>query len=124
MDGHDRVGAIVFAAEHLLGLGGFDLLLQLVEATREIGVDVFASVRPLEQHAEIVGSPLQRFEERLIFLDPPPALHHLLRLVLVVPEPGRVDALFYFGKLFVKAGTLKDTSGVPPRAGSNHHDAL
>ena len=37
MNRHDGVGAIVFAAEHLLRLGRLDLLLQLVEAAFEIG---------------------------------------------------------------------------------------
>jgi hypothetical protein len=124
MDGDDCVGAIVFAAEHLLRLGRLDLLLELVEAASEIGGDVLAGVDPLEQHAEIVRTPLQRPEERLVFLQPPAALHDLLRLVLVAPERGRVDPLFYVGQLRVEAGTLKGTSGVPPRVGSSRRVAL
>jgi hypothetical protein len=94
MDGDDRVGSVVLAAEHLLRLGRFDFLLELVEAAGEIGDDVLAGVPPFEQHAEVVSTPLQRPEERLVLLEPAAPLHDRLRLVLVVPEPGRVDPLF------------------------------
>ena len=93
MNGDDGVGAIVLAAKHLLGLGGVDLLLKLVEAALEIGADVLAGVRPFDQHAEIVGAPPQRLPQRLVVFQAPAALHHLLRVGLVVPEVGFADAL-------------------------------
>jgi hypothetical protein len=78
---------------------------------------------PFDEDAEIVGALLQRPEELLIVLEAPPLLHHLLRLVLVAPEAGRVDALFYFGELIIDAGALKDTSAVPPRAAAGLRSA-
>ena len=110
MDGDDRVGAIVLAAEHLPGFRRVDLLLQLVERAREVGVDVFARTGPFDQDADVVGAARQRFEQRPIFLEPPAALHDLLRLGLVAPEIGSRDARLYFGELFIEVGALKDAS--------------
>ena len=113
MDGDDGVGAIVLAAEHLLGLGRVDFLLELVEAALEVGADVLPRIRPFDQHAEVVGAPPERLPQRLVFLQAPAALHHLLRFGLVAPEIRFADALLDAGQLFVEAGTLKDASGVP-----------
>ena len=55
MDRDDGVGAVVLAAEHLLGLGGLDFALELVEPALEISADVLAGVGPLEEDADIVG---------------------------------------------------------------------
>ena len=63
MDGDDRVLAIVLAAEHLLGLAGVDFRRQIVEAAREIVGDRLARLRPLDQHAEILGAASQRLAE-------------------------------------------------------------
>jgi len=64
----------------------------------------------IDQDADVVGAPLERFEQRAILLEPPAALHHLLRLGLVAPEIGRRGARLYFGELLVEPGALKDAS--------------
>jgi len=56
MDGHDCVGLIVLAAEHLVRLRGVHLCLEIVEATGQIGSDIFAGIGPLDEHAEIIGA--------------------------------------------------------------------
>jgi len=94
-------------------LGRVDFLLERVEAAREIGSDVLAGIRPLDQHAQIVGAPPERLPQRLVFLQTPPALHHLLRFGLVIPEIGLADPLLDAAELFVEAGILKDASVVP-----------
>ena len=71
-------------------------------------------VRPLDEHAEIVGAALQRLPQRLLVFEAPAPLHDFLRFGLVVPETGLAGALFYLGKLFVEAGAFKDASAVPP----------
>jgi hypothetical protein len=112
MDGDDGVGAIVFAAEHLLGLGSLDLLLELRESSREIRADVFAGIDPLDQDREVVTAPLQGAQERQVVFDAAPLLHHLLRRGLVAPEIGGGYLAFDVGELIVEAGCLKDASGV------------
>jgi len=114
MDGHDCVGLIVLAAEHLVRLRGVDLRLEVVEATGQIGNDIFAGVGPLDQHAEIIGAALQRSLERLLVFEAPPPLHDFLRFGLVVPEAGFAGSLFYLGELFVQASGFKDASAIPP----------
>jgi hypothetical protein len=94
MDGHDRIGAIVHAAEHLLGLGRFHFLTQFLEALGEVGADVFPAISPLGEHGQVIAPPLQRSQEREVFLDAPPALHDFLCFGLVVPERRIGDRLF------------------------------
>jgi hypothetical protein len=118
MNGDNRVGEIVLAAEHLLGLGRFDDRVELVEPAREVRFDVFAAAPPLHEHVEIVETPAQRVAKGAVVVQASPALHDLLRLGLAVPEGRFGYLLFDFGELFIEAGALKDTSGVPPRAGS------
>ena len=60
MDGDDGVLAIVLAAEHLLDLAGLDLGVEHVQRLRELGVDGFASLRPLDQNGQIVAAFFQR----------------------------------------------------------------
>ena len=117
MDGEDGVRAVVLAAEHLLGLGGLDLGLELVEPALEIGADVFPGRGPFEQHADVVGAALQRLAQGEVALDAPPPLHHFLRLGLAAPEVGRGGQAFDFVELGLEAGTLKDTSAARASAG-------
>jgi hypothetical protein len=86
VNGDDRVRAIVFTAEHLLHLGGFDLLLQVVEPALQIGTDVLPSLGPFHEHGEIVHAAAQRITQRDVVFDSAAALHHLLRVGLIVPE--------------------------------------
>src|SRR5436190_18727553 len=110
MDRDDRVGAVVLATEHLAGLGAFNLLLELVERAREVGRDVFAGAGPLDQHADVVGAPPERFQQRPIFFEAPAALHDLLRFGLVAPEVRRRGPRLYLAELRVKVCALKDAS--------------
>jgi hypothetical protein len=104
----------VLAAEHLVRLRGVHLCLEVVEATGQIGSDIFAGIGPLDEHAEIIGATLQRSLERLLVFDTPPPLHDFLRFGLVVPEAGLAGSLLYLGKLFVQASGFKDASAILP----------
>jgi len=114
MDGHDCVGLIVLAAEHLVRLRGVHFCLEVVEATGQIGSDIFAGIGPLDEHAEIIGAALQRSLERLLVFEAPPPLHDFLRFGLVVPEAGLAGSLLYLGKLLVQASGFKDASAILP----------
>jgi hypothetical protein len=118
VDGDDRVGAIVLAAQHLLGLGGLDLALELVEPARQVGGDVLPSRAPLHEHRQVVGTALERGEQGEIVLDTAAALHDFLRLGLVAPEVCGGCGLLYLCELVIEPCTLKDASAVPPLAGS------
>jgi hypothetical protein len=59
MDRDDGVGEVVLTAEHLAGLGAFDLLLELLERAPEIAGHIFTSARPLDEHTDVVGSTLE-----------------------------------------------------------------
>ena len=104
MDRHDRVLAIVLAAEHLLGLAGVDDARQLVEAAREILGDRLPGFGPFDEHGEIVGATSQRFAEIAVLLEPAPPLEQLLRGGLILPEVRIGDALFYRCEFFVRGG--------------------
>jgi hypothetical protein len=43
----------VLAAEHLLGLSGVDLGFERVERAHQIGADVFPTLRPFDEDAEV-----------------------------------------------------------------------
>src|SRR4029453_16265148 len=108
MDRDDRVLAIVLAAEHLLGLAGFDLGAEIVEALREVAGDVLAGLGPLDEHGEIVGAPLQRLAEREIPFERLAPLQDLLRGRLVLPEIGVGGLLLYLRELVGGFGGVKD----------------
>ena len=109
MDRHDRVLAIVLAAEHLLDLAGLHFLIERVERLGELGVDRLARLRPFDQHGEIVALLLERHDEIAILLEPPAALQHLLRFGLIFPEIGRGGARLEAGQLFVGRAASKIT---------------
>ena len=96
--------------------------LEFAEATREIRADILPIVRPLDQHAQIVGAPAQRLPQRLIFLQAPAALHHLLCVRLIAPKIRFANPLLEVGELFVQSGTLKRClrSSVARRARSSY----
>ena len=77
-------------------------------------LDVLARARPFDEHGQIVAAPLQRFAQLDVLFDPALALHHLLRLVLVVPEAGRRYALRELRQLLIESSPLKDASAVHP----------
>jgi hypothetical protein len=94
MNGNDRVRGIVLAAKHLLGFGGFDLLLEHIERLLQVGGDLLAALCPLEQDTDVVnllGKAVAEFE---ILSQATLALQGLLRFGLVVPEVRGRDFLF------------------------------
>jgi hypothetical protein len=116
MDRHDRVLAIVLAAEHLLDFAGLHFLVEAVERLRELAVDSFARLGPLDQHGEVVALLLERQHQIAILFEPAAALQDLLRFGLVFPEVGRGGARLEAVQFFVGAGDLKDSSADPQRA--------
>jgi hypothetical protein len=84
----------VFAAQHLLGFRGVDLLLERVERVLQVGGDILAALGPFEQDADVVELPGQAVAQLEIFGEPALALQRFLRLGLVVPEVRRRDFLF------------------------------
>jgi hypothetical protein len=84
----------VFAAQHLLGFRGIDLLLERLEGAREIGHDLFPALRPFEQHAEVVDLLGEAVAQLDVFRETALPLQGLLSLGLVVPEIGPGDLPF------------------------------
>jgi hypothetical protein len=111
MDGQDGILAIVLAAEHLLDLGGLDLLVERVERLGELGVDRLPRVGPFEQDGEVVAPLLERGEQIAILLEPSATLQDLLRLGLILPEVGCGGARFEARQLLVGSSGFKDSSG-------------
>ena len=116
MDGHDRVLAIVLAAEHLLRFASFDFRAEIVEPAHQIVDDRLARLRPFDEDGEIVGAALQRFAEIDVALECLAALEDLLRRRLVLPEIGIGRLLFYLGEFVRGAGGVKDSSADRMRA--------
>jgi hypothetical protein len=110
VDGHNRIRAIVCAAEHFLGLGRFDFLAQFLETARHVCSDVLSRLCPFEEDVQIIASPLQRSQQGEVVFHPPAPLHDFLRLALVTPERRVGDRLFDVSELLVRACRLKDAS--------------
>jgi hypothetical protein len=89
MDRQNGIAAVVFPAEHLLDLAGLYLLVERIQALREIGVDRLTGIGPLDEHGQIVHALLERHGEVAILLEPPAALQDLLSFGLVFPEVRR-----------------------------------
>jgi hypothetical protein len=116
MDRDDGVAGVVLAAEHLLDLAGFDLALELVEAGGELGFDGFALLQPVGEDREILDAAAQRPDQVHVLFEPAAALHHPLRLGLVLPEVGLADPGFDAGQFFRGACGVKDNSASQPTA--------
>jgi hypothetical protein len=84
----------VLAAEHLLGLGGINLRFQRVERPRQVGANVLAALRPLEQDADVVNFLGKAVAQLEVFGEPALPQQRLLRFGLVVPECGSGNLLF------------------------------
>jgi hypothetical protein len=100
----------VLAAEHLLDLAGLHLLVERVERLRELRVDGFARLRPLDQDAEVVALLLQRLNEIAILFETPAALQDFLRRGRVVPEVRRCGFRFELIQFLVGTSGFKDNS--------------
>jgi hypothetical protein len=107
----------VLAAEHLLDLAGLDFFVERVEALRELALDGFAGLGPLEQHLQVLAALLQRLREIAILFETAPALQDLLRFGLVLPEIGRRGACLETMELFFGFGGFKDSYADLQRAG-------
>jgi hypothetical protein len=105
----------VLAAKHLLDFGGFDFGVERLDRALQVGGDVLALLRPLEQDAEIVQLADQGIAEIDLFAQAAPALKRLLRLGLVLPEVRRGDALLERRQLARGVGRVKDSSEDPWR---------
>jgi hypothetical protein len=110
MHGDDGVAAIVLAAQHLARLGGLDVSLELVEAARQIPVDGFTRLGPLDQDGQVVRAPLQGVGEVQFFFEAAAPLQQLLRLTLVVPEVRLGDAGLQLVELRAVTRDVKDSS--------------
>ncbi len=122
MDRHDRVLAIVLAAEHLLGLAGVDEGRELIEGAAEIVGHRLPRLRPLDEDMEILDAAGERLAQFAVLFEAATALQHLLGTSLILPEIRGADAFFYSRELDFRAGGVKDGSagrwrGAPdPRA--------
>ena len=70
---------------------------------------------PVDQHREVVGLALERGGQRLVVFQPAPALQHLLRVGLVLPEVRGGNLRFEIGQLALEAGFVKVPSAGAPR---------
>src|SRR6185437_2832514 len=101
---------VVLATEHFLGFAGLDLRGEFIQTARQIVGDRLPRLRPLDQDREVVPAATERVGQPLIVLETAPALHHLLRGSLILPEVRLRDALFYFREFFGGTGGVKDSS--------------
>jgi len=69
------------------------LHFERIERALEIGGDVFALLRPVEQDAKVVDLLGQAVAELEVFGEPPLAQEGFLGFGLFVPEVGRGDLL-------------------------------
>jgi len=87
----------MLGAEHLLCFRGIDFRLQHVDGACEVDGDVFAALRPVEQHTEVVDFLREAGNELEVFGEPALTLQGFLCLRLLVPEVGSGDLLFELG---------------------------
>jgi hypothetical protein len=110
MNGDDRVLGVELAREHRPDFAGLDVAAEAVERLLEVGGDVFALLRPVDEDGEIVRLLAQRGGERAIVFDAAAALLDLLRRGLVLPEVGRGGAQIEVVQFAGKAGFVKAPS--------------
>jgi hypothetical protein len=110
MDRHDRVGAIVLAAQDAPGFGGLESLVEAIETGGNLGGDILATLGPFDQHAEIVLLPGEGVDQVDFVLKPLPTLKGSLRLRLIIPEFWLGNALLELADFFPRPSSLKDNS--------------
>jgi hypothetical protein len=106
----------MLAAEHLLDLAGLHFPIERLDGQRELGVNRLAGGRPLDEHAEVVASLLERHRQLPVLLETAAALQDLLGLGRVLPEVGRGGARLETGQFFGGMGGFKDSSADRQRA--------
>ena len=112
MDRHDRVLAIVLAAEHLLGLAGVDVAATARRGRAAEVVERPARLPRAHSTSTARSSTRRRSDSReiAVLLEPAPALQQLLRGRLILPEVRIGDALLYGCEFLCGAGGVKDSS--------------
>jgi len=100
----------VLAAEHLLNLARLHFLVEHVDGLRELGVDLFAGGRPLDEDAEVVALLLERCHELAVLFEAAAALQDALGFGLVFPEVGRGGARLEAGQFIRGVSAFKDSS--------------
>jgi hypothetical protein len=100
----------VRAAEHLPDLGGFNFLFERFDGTLQVGADILALLRPLQQHFEIVEFRDDGIAEVDFLGQPLAALQRFLGVSLIRPEVGRGDARLYRVEFVRRIGGVKDSS--------------
>jgi hypothetical protein len=83
----------VFAAQHLLDLGGLDLLAERVERLGEVRGHLFALPRPIDEDADVVDLARQLVAQFEVVGQTTAPLQRLLRLGRVFPEIRSGDSL-------------------------------
>jgi hypothetical protein len=101
----------VLTSQHLPDLGGVDLQLEIVEAEGEILAHLLALPGPVHEHGEILGAPAQGVDQLDLVFQTAPALEQTLRFRLILPDIGLERARLEPGKLLLRLGPLKDSSG-------------
>ena len=117
MERHDRILAIVLAAEHLFDLAGLHFLVERVERSRELGVHRLAGFGPFDEDRQIFALAPERLDEIAVLIEAAAALQRLLRFGLVLPEIRRGRARFQAIQLFFRMVGFKDGSGDRQRGG-------
>jgi len=110
VDGHNRVGRVVLAAEHLLDLAGVHHGLEAVERPGQVGLDRFPLLGPFNEHLQIIALLPQGITEVDVFADALSPAQGGLCVGGLVPEIGSGDAGFESAQFFVETGPVKDSS--------------
>jgi len=110
VNGHNRVPAIVLAAEHLLDFARLHFLIERLNGLCELRIDSLACRGPFEKNAEVVGPLPQRRSKLAVLFQAPATLQHTLRFGLVLPEVRGSGARFETIQFFSGVSGLKDSS--------------
>jgi hypothetical protein len=110
MDGDDRVPLIELAGKQRPDLGSFDVTPERVECRRQIGGDLLALLRPLDEHGDIVGLFAKRGGQITVAFEAATPLKGLLRSRLILPEVGGRRLGLDVGQITVQAIFVKAPS--------------
>jgi hypothetical protein len=116
VDGHDRVLAVELAREHRADLARLHVALERLQPFSQVGFDVLALPRPVDQDGQVVGLAAQRRRQRAIVFEAPAALQQLLRRSLVLPEVRSGDLRLDVLDLARQPRVVKGPSGDEERA--------
>ena len=97
MNGHDGAAAVVFAGEQHGGFETFEQFAVGFQIALDIGQNLFALARQLEQGIEIVGHGADVIVVGDGLFQALAHLHHFLAFFGLAPEIGGGDLVFGFG---------------------------